>query len=188
MPDLVIAGKMPSSQPLAFSWTPKHLGMEGPVISASKIAVLWSLLCIRTASIEVTEDFPTPPFPLTMPITFFTLLILFWGAIKLSGCLEGQSSPQVEQSWVQFSLMYSHPFSMGNRRRLLAFRFIQGLSRFRPFPPFSKGHHIPNHRVCQGAPRRPYFRLVKPLVMISLGRIRACIRFRFSSFLTLPQW
>ena len=27
-----------------------------------------------TASMEVTRDFPTPPFPLTMPITFLTEL------------------------------------------------------------------------------------------------------------------
>jgi hypothetical protein len=59
-----------------------------------------------TASIEVTRLLPTPPLPLTTPMTFLTLLILFMGARKLSGFWrEGHSSPQLEQSCVQFSLI-----------------------------------------------------------------------------------
>ena len=42
----------------------------------------------------------------TVPMTFLTLLILFMGARKLSGFWrEGHSSPQLEQSCVQFSLI-----------------------------------------------------------------------------------
>ncbi len=49
--------------------------MEGPVISASKIAVLCPRRFISTASIDATRDLPTPPLPLIMPITFLTLLL-----------------------------------------------------------------------------------------------------------------
>ena len=56
------------------SATPKAMGIEGPVISASRMAVWWPLRFMLTASMEVTRDLPTPPFPLTMPMTFFTLL------------------------------------------------------------------------------------------------------------------
>ena len=56
------------------------LGIDGPVISASRIATFFPFLLEEEASIAVTEDFPTPPFPLTIPITFFTLESLFIGA------------------------------------------------------------------------------------------------------------
>lgn len=32
---------------------------------------------------EVTNDFPTPPLPLTTPITFFTLEALFIGSLAI---------------------------------------------------------------------------------------------------------
>ena len=54
---------------------PKDLGIDGPVISASRMAVLrpdWRALTARS---EVTSDFPTPPLPLTTAITFFTFLL-----------------------------------------------------------------------------------------------------------------
>ena len=107
MPVFVLTGKRPSSQPCAFSCMPKHFGIDGPVTSASRIAVLRPRRCIVTDIIEVTRLLPTPPLPLTTPMTFFTRLILFMGARKLSGCWrEGQSSPQLEQSCVQFSLIF----------------------------------------------------------------------------------
>ena len=75
---------------------PKDLGIDGPVISASRMAVLrpdWRALTARS---EVTSDFPTPPLPLTTAITFFTFLLLsfleFCGAV-----LSLQSEPQLEQ-------------------------------------------------------------------------------------------
>ena len=52
---------------------PNARGMDGPVMSASKIATFLPSLALPTASNDVTNDLPTPPFPLTMPITFFTL-------------------------------------------------------------------------------------------------------------------
>ena len=43
-------------------------------MSASNTAVLYPLWFIVIASKLVTNDLPTPPLPLTTPITFFTLL------------------------------------------------------------------------------------------------------------------
>jgi hypothetical protein len=51
---------------------PKAFGIDGPVMSASSIAVFKPFLFASTASNEVTIDFPTPPLPLTIPITFLT--------------------------------------------------------------------------------------------------------------------
>jgi hypothetical protein len=50
------------------------VGMLGPVTSASKIATDFPSRRAFTASKEVTKDFPTPPFPETTAITFFTSL------------------------------------------------------------------------------------------------------------------
>ena len=47
-------------------------------------------------------DFPTPPFPLTIAITFFMLLFAWGASIKLFGSREEQFSPQLSQLWVQF--------------------------------------------------------------------------------------
>jgi len=47
---------------------------------------------------EEIMDFPTPPLPLTTPITFL-MLLLSWGfSKKLSGLLLEQSAEQLEQS------------------------------------------------------------------------------------------
>ena len=68
-----------------FSLIPKALGIEGPVISASRIAVLKPFLWVDTAKSEVTRDLPTPPLPLTTPITFL-IFESSWGcSCKLSG-------------------------------------------------------------------------------------------------------
>ena len=85
---------------------PKHLGMEGPVMSASSTATSLPRRRRLVASREVTRLLPTPPLPLTTPMTFFTWLKSLVFSKKLWGCCrEGQFSPQLEQSWVQFSLI-----------------------------------------------------------------------------------
>src|SRR3712207_1389279 len=60
---------------------PVNLGILGPVMSPSKIPTLYPLVCSSFASKTVTVDFPTPPFPLITPITFF---ILFKGLVFFS--------------------------------------------------------------------------------------------------------
>ena len=73
MPVLETTGVISSSVPVALLLMPNACGIDGPVISASKIATLYPSLCVATASMDVTEDLPTPPLPDTTPITFFTL-------------------------------------------------------------------------------------------------------------------
>ena len=55
---------------------------------------------------------PTPPLPDTTPITF---LMLLWGlgASCCGPCRLGQSSPQLEQSWVHSSLILLFPAPKG---------------------------------------------------------------------------
>jgi len=72
IPVEVVTGIMPLSSPEARSFKPKAWGIEGPVISASRIAVLYPCFCICTAKREVTKDLPTPPLPLTTAMTCFT--------------------------------------------------------------------------------------------------------------------
>ncbi len=85
IPVLVMMGYIPFSSAVARPFKPKHFGMLGPVMSASSIPTEHSRRRRVVASIEVTRDLPTPPLPLTTPITFFTLLNAFWGSIRLSG-------------------------------------------------------------------------------------------------------
>jgi hypothetical protein len=61
-----------------------------------------------TASIEVTKDLPTPPFPLTTAITFFISLDSCGCTSRLSGCnsLSEQSELQVPQLLLQFSVIF----------------------------------------------------------------------------------
>ena len=66
-----------------FMESPKAFGIDGPVISASMIPTLYPFALIILARDAVTSDLPTPPFPLTTPITFFTWLRAFWGSRKL---------------------------------------------------------------------------------------------------------
>lgn len=94
---------MPFSSPIARSVIPKALGIDGPVTSASRIAVLKPFFWKLTASIEETIDFPTPPLPLITPMTFFILLSLCGGSIKLFGSLLSQFALQFEQSCVHVS-------------------------------------------------------------------------------------
>ena len=103
-PVLLSAGMMPSSVPESCWQTPKARGMEGPVMSASKMAVSKARRRIFTAIREATIDLPTPPFPLTMPITFFTWLLALASAAKSLFRLS-QFALHVLQSWVHSSLM-----------------------------------------------------------------------------------
>ena len=99
-PVWVVTGSRYSSVPIQCSWMPKDLGMEGPVMSASKMAQLWPRRCISEASRLVTRDLPTPPLPLTTAITFLTLAPSRRGLRKLSAVRSEQVLPQVEQSCV----------------------------------------------------------------------------------------
>src|SRR5690554_765540 len=64
-----------------------------------------------TASMDVTSDFPTPPLPLTTPITFLMLLISCGFSEKsfFFSSLSAQSSEQLLQLWLQFSLIILAP-------------------------------------------------------------------------------
>ena len=89
-----------------------------------KIAVLWPLRLVSTASRLVTRLLPTPPLPLTTAITFFTLLNAFCASSRLSGLLrDAQSAPQLEQSCV-----HSDNFLTSN----CFFPYLYGFSRFLP--------------------------------------------------------
>ena len=85
IPVFVFTGSIPSSLATAFSVSPNDLGIEGPVISASRTAVLYPALCMLTAIREVTIDLPTPPLPLTTAITFLILLYELVSSKKLWG-------------------------------------------------------------------------------------------------------
>ncbi len=71
-------GSEPST-PTSALVTPNMRGMLGPVMSQSMMAVRYPWLRLHSAQSPVTEDFPTPPLPLTMPIIFFTWLPSFAG-------------------------------------------------------------------------------------------------------------
>ena len=79
-------------------------------MSASSTAALWPRRRMVTAIMPVTRDLPTPPLPLTTPITFFTLLWALAWARKSGFCSLrlGQFWLQLEQSWVQFSLIFAN--------------------------------------------------------------------------------
>ena len=100
MPVALTAGIRPSSSLDNWPWTPKALGIDGPVISASNIATACPRRRISVLIREVTRDLPTPPLPLTTPMTFFTRLPALAGAEKsgFSPLRLGQSSSQWLQS------------------------------------------------------------------------------------------
>ena len=81
VPSGALHGSIPISFPIAISCTPYIFGMDGPVISASKIPAVYPFSIIIRAREAVTSDFPTPPFPLMTPITFFTWEPTFAGAL-----------------------------------------------------------------------------------------------------------
>ena len=106
--------------PLSSAWAapvrPYIFGMEGPVMSASRIPTLYPLAAIAFAREPVTKDFPTPPLPLTTPITFFTELAGFNFSRKLCGSLVllPQFAEHVPQLWVQFSDVSLITISLSN--------------------------------------------------------------------------
>ena len=103
-PFLASCGRMPSSLPTALSWMPRMRGILGPVMSASSTPAIFPRRAVSHASRPVTSDFPTPPLPLTTPMTFFTRLPAFAGASKLCGfCRDAHALPHEEQSCVHFS-------------------------------------------------------------------------------------
>ena len=78
IPHWVRQGRMPPSpSATARSARPKAVGMDGPVTSASRMAVLSPRWDAATASSSVTSDLPTPPLPLmtamTLPMRLFEL-------------------------------------------------------------------------------------------------------------------
>lgn len=85
-------GKIPFSLVLAFWNNPNILGMDGPVISASRTATECPFSLIDAVSKEVTRDFPTPPFPLTTPMTFFICEPVPDSSISFFGSLRSEHS------------------------------------------------------------------------------------------------
>ena len=81
MPLADFAGLMPSASAVRRLSTPKDFGMEGPVMSASRMATLCPRLFISEASRLVTSDLPTPPLPDTTPMTCLTLVRLFGASV-----------------------------------------------------------------------------------------------------------
>ena len=96
---------MPSSLAPAHSQTPNAFGTDGPVMSASRMAVRLPARCIAVASIAVTVLLPTPPLPETTAMTFFTLDLSFSLASRLSFVRSEQLSPQEEQFPLHCSLI-----------------------------------------------------------------------------------
>ena len=110
IPVLVSIGTIPPRGAAShIPWRPKDFGMEGPVISASSIAVLSPRRLSSTAESDVTSDFPTPPFPLTTPMSLFTLLNWFTGAKAGALLFSEQLAEQVEQSCVHSSDILKTP-------------------------------------------------------------------------------
>ena len=108
MPVLLFTGRMPSSVPVAFSVMPNIFGTDGPVMSASRIAACKPHLCAVTAKSAVVSDLPTPPLPLTTPMTFLIFESSCGAFLKSRSA---QSLEQLLRSCVQFSAMfYNLPF------------------------------------------------------------------------------
>ena len=89
MPPSETAGMMLTPSLMAFSWTPNIFGIEGPVTSASRMPTVLPALFAAIARSPVTRDLPTPPLPLTTPMTFFTLEPAFIGSEKSFGSFTG---------------------------------------------------------------------------------------------------
>ena len=70
VPSFASAGRISSPVPFAVSWIPYIFGIEGPVMSASRMPTENPCSRMILARDAVTMDLPTPPFPLTTAITF----------------------------------------------------------------------------------------------------------------------
>ena len=78
MPPFVVAGTRMSFTAVARSPArPSILGMEGPVISASRIPTRAPERASSTARLPQTNDLPTPPLPEMTPITWWILVYSF---------------------------------------------------------------------------------------------------------------
>ena len=124
---------MPS--PMAFSVMPNILGMEGPVISASSTADFLPRAATAEASMEVTRDLPTPPLPLTTPITLPTRL----NSLRFSFCIalrEAQSLwLQLLQSWVHSLIVIAFRVNVfWSLYRIIVsfFAYVKGKGKKRP--------------------------------------------------------
>ncbi len=101
MPPSETPGMMLTPSLMALSWTPNIFGTEGPVTSASRMPTVFPLRFAAIARRPVTSDLPTPPLPLTTPMTFFTFDSAFIGSEKSFGsctfsgcfCFGGLMSP-----------------------------------------------------------------------------------------------
>ncbi len=98
IPNGVTAGKIPISPPRKPPLgSPNIFGILAPVMSASRMPTFWPLRDSSTASIAVTDDFPTPPLPLitesTRPTRFIALsfgnaaLVLPSASLRSSGVM-----------------------------------------------------------------------------------------------------
>ena len=95
----LVLGMIPSSAGDAGISVPNIFGIEGPVISTSIRAVFLPARFAAQASRDVTMDFPTPPLPLTIPITFLMSDASFCGTSRFCGSVrEPQFLLQLEQS------------------------------------------------------------------------------------------
>ena len=74
-------------------------------------SVFLPLRFMLTASMEVTKDLPTPPLPLTTPITFFTELAGFSASRNslLSALRLSQFALQEPQSWLHSLIFFRSP-------------------------------------------------------------------------------
>src|SRR5699024_9487655 len=75
-------------------------GMEGSVMSASRIPPRKPFAAIRLAREAVTKDFPTPPLPLTTPTTCFTSDIAFTATRRSWGLFRCEQPSQLVLSQV----------------------------------------------------------------------------------------
>lgn len=96
----------PSSFPKAGSWAPNMRGMDGPVISASNIAVCLPACCTAQARRLVTRDLPTPPLPANNADHPVYRLIGFTSSLGIGAWRDWQSLPQGAQSWVHSDMGY----------------------------------------------------------------------------------
>ena len=107
IPVFVSLGRIPPSGAASqIPERPNAFGMDGPVTSASMMPTERPRRRSSTAASSVTSDLPTPPLPLTTPITFPTMLIALIGS-NIDSFFELHAAPQVEQSWVQPSISFS---------------------------------------------------------------------------------
>src|SRR5690554_4920297 len=84
IPIRLSTGRRPNSVVSGFVRRPNILGILEPVISASRIPVLYPWRASSTATSEVTEDLPTPPLPLITAITWPILLNLLGASFSMT--------------------------------------------------------------------------------------------------------